>query len=269
MSIIIKCTACQKRMKAPDRLAGKRVKCKCGAAIAIPAATAVEPEEIADLALLAQGESIDGPNCPSCAAVLSLGAVVCVRCGYNLKTGKKMVTAADAAPATPPSTSATASNAVKRTKPTESNREPSSWASLAPIMIKWAFILGALGGLVVFGLYMKDAVSFDPTQQAKDDEAKLSPGMTVQQVVDALGRGPKKIECWQDPPASHGPDAKLIRRTPVYTDDFMNTADKELLKHEFAFIYSYSQRDQLVIEFGPDGKMYAASRVDPLAVLNL
>ena len=75
--------------------------------------------------------------------------------------------------------------------------------------------------------------------------------------------------CWQEPPAHHGPDADLIRRTPVYTDDFMNSADKELLKHGFTFIYSYSQRDQLVIEFAPDGKMSAAGRVDPLAALNL
>ncbi len=269
MSIIIKCTSCQKRMKAPERLAGKRVKCKCGAAIAIPAADPIELEGVADLSLLAEGESVDGPNCPSCAAVLSLGVVVCVRCGYNLKTGRKIATAAEAAPAAPPLTSAGAPTAGKRTKPAGSSRDPSAWAGLAPIVIKWVFILGALGGLIAFAVYLKDAVSFDPTQQAMDAEAKLSPGMTVQEVVDALGRGPKRIECWQDPPAHHGPDADLIRRTPVYTDDFMNSADKELLKHGFTFIYSYSQRDQLVIEFGPDGMMSGARRVDPMAALNL
>ena len=256
-------------MKAPERLAGKRVKCKCGAAIAIPAPVVAEPEALDDLSLLAEGESIDGPSCPSCRAVLSLGAVVCVRCGYNLKTGRKMATAADAAPAAPPPTSAEAPAARTITEPAGSSRDPSAGSNVAGILIKWVFILGALGGLVAFAVYIKDAVSFNPAQQAKDDEAKLSPGMTVQQVVDALGRGPKEIECWQDPPAHHGPGADLIRRTPVYTDDFMNTADKELLKNGFTFTYSYSQRDQLVIQFGPDGKMYAARRVDPLAILNL
>ena len=137
MSIIIKCTACQKRMKAPDRLAGKRVKCKCGAAIAIPAAAAMELEEMADLSLLAEGESIDGSNCPSCAAVLSPGAVVCVQCGYNLKTGRKMSTATDVAPAAPPLTSAGAPTAGKRIQPAGSSRDPSALSTLAPIVIKW------------------------------------------------------------------------------------------------------------------------------------
>lgn len=47
MSIIIHCNACDKRFKVPDRFAGKRAKCKCGAAIRIPALQ--QHAEIADL----------------------------------------------------------------------------------------------------------------------------------------------------------------------------------------------------------------------------
>src|SRR5690606_21099516 len=42
-----------------------------------------------------------GARCPSCSAPMQPGAVLCVNCGFNLKTGKKMGTAVGG-PAPPP-----------------------------------------------------------------------------------------------------------------------------------------------------------------------
>jgi len=110
MAIRATCGSCTSTFNARDELAGKRVKCpKCKEPMVIgqkkkraPAATTaparkkktvVDPME----ALLAEanvGTSTgqEGPICPDCAAFVSAGAVICVECGFNLETGKKLRT---------------------------------------------------------------------------------------------------------------------------------------------------------------------------------
>lgn len=114
MAIRATCGSCTSTFKAKDELAGKRVKCpKCKEPMVIgqkpkkrapaPAAAArpkaksqaIDPME----ALLAEANvgatSQDGPICPDCAAFVSPGAVICVECGFNLDTGKKLRTSKD------------------------------------------------------------------------------------------------------------------------------------------------------------------------------
>ena len=112
MAIKATCGSCSSTFNARDELAGKRVKCpKCGERMTIPAATAtpvaagrvvsksaaVDPME----ALLREakvGESIhSGPICPDCATPVVPGAIICVDCGFNMETGKRLRTAKETA----------------------------------------------------------------------------------------------------------------------------------------------------------------------------
>src|SRR5258707_14510464 len=62
---------------------GKQVKCpQCSRAIQVPGSA---PD-----AGLGEAYSL-APTCPKCKRELAKGAVLCVACGFNLKTGKKLV----------------------------------------------------------------------------------------------------------------------------------------------------------------------------------
>ncbi|WP_254507881.1 hypothetical protein [Anatilimnocola floriformis] len=91
--------ACGASFAAKDELAGRTVACpKCKQPLTIPrpqapAAPAV-PHENADLfdglGLKARDESQG--RCPSCSAPMAPNAVICVKCGFNTKLGKRMQT---------------------------------------------------------------------------------------------------------------------------------------------------------------------------------
>ena len=116
MAIEFSCPNCKKRYKIKDELAGRKAKCAgCKSVMQIPEPAPAIPEEPAleplldelgelgnelpsgagssaveddDLQLQAPTASV--AKCPSCAAPFSPGAVLCVVCGYNTKTGKKL-----------------------------------------------------------------------------------------------------------------------------------------------------------------------------------
>lgn len=110
MSIEFACPTCKKKYVVKDDAAGKQAKCgKCGSTIRVPE-PAPEPdiEDDFNLAPLPGedfGTDLPAPaspeepalapaaahnRCPSCDAPLSPEAVICVSCGFNLKTGKQM-----------------------------------------------------------------------------------------------------------------------------------------------------------------------------------
>lgn len=72
MPVVARCP-CGSNLKVKDALAGKKVKCpKCGEGVLVPAGD-------------------EGPSeCPSCQEPLAEDAVVCIACGYDLRTGKKV-----------------------------------------------------------------------------------------------------------------------------------------------------------------------------------
>jgi phage FluMu protein Com len=106
MALTARCGSCNKKFKANDKLAGKRVKCpQCGGTITIPVPQPAESP--ASMASLLDEEGIHPapapkPNptqqpktapaavgkCPSCSGRITAGAVLCVNCGLDLRTGK-------------------------------------------------------------------------------------------------------------------------------------------------------------------------------------
>jgi hypothetical protein len=95
------CGKCGKSYKWKPELAGKKVKCKCGNIMTAPATEPVAEQQDVDLDGLyelaaeekksakKQREEPVGFRCPSCNSDLAVGAVVCTRCGFNLKTGSR------------------------------------------------------------------------------------------------------------------------------------------------------------------------------------
>jgi hypothetical protein len=107
------CDACSKSYSWKPELAGRRVKCKCGHVLSVPKddPAAPPPPPLSDdfppdfdsLYALADGNPVEEPvtpppvrgtggACPSCHSPVDAGAVLCVNCGTNLKTGKKLKT---------------------------------------------------------------------------------------------------------------------------------------------------------------------------------
>jgi hypothetical protein len=111
MTIIFSCAGCGRRLQVGEVYRGKRSKCPECAAISIvpgdpepaPAAVPTAIQEavpgagVARVALSAAEDTIAvadvGPTCPGCRKVLPRGAVLCVSCGHDLRTGKQLETA--------------------------------------------------------------------------------------------------------------------------------------------------------------------------------
>jgi len=105
MPITAECGSCHKRFKAPDKLVGKKVKCpQCGGVIPIPApeppkgaapsAGSLLDEELAP----ARSAPKPARKCPSCGTPLADQAVLCVSCGFDLRTGAKLAAQLPPAP---------------------------------------------------------------------------------------------------------------------------------------------------------------------------
>src|SRR5688500_6186176 len=102
--------ACGKRQKAPASAVGKKAKCpKCGNVIRIEAPPPADEDGGLDLnalydiaereAQVAATQEASAPaqmRCPSSAAGIDAGAVLCVNCGYDMRSKKKLAPKADA-----------------------------------------------------------------------------------------------------------------------------------------------------------------------------
>jgi hypothetical protein len=97
MPIRVKCV-CQQQFDAPDNLAGKTVKCpKCASPIVIPSPAAAmaarapgPPSAVAALLDEVGVKQRSLTACPSCGAHHEPDAVLCVECGFNFRTGRRI-----------------------------------------------------------------------------------------------------------------------------------------------------------------------------------
>lgn len=86
MSLNVDC-ACGKAYRLNDDLAGKKFRCKeCNAVLSVPAA---ESSEGSTETTQEPGESETAP-CPNCASSIKKDARICVHCGFDLNTGKRL-----------------------------------------------------------------------------------------------------------------------------------------------------------------------------------
>ena len=96
MSIKVECPGCGTTLSVADKFAGKRGKCpKCKGAIDIPAAGSAPAQQPAPSPAGAPQPATteDGPKlCPKCDKACDAGAVICISCGYNFKTGGQLQT---------------------------------------------------------------------------------------------------------------------------------------------------------------------------------
>jgi ribosomal protein L40E len=103
---------CGQSFAAGDHLAGRTVQCpKCKSPLAIPAPHAASTPAAAPAPQsFAAGPSIfddagmrtftGKPLCPECQAEMQPGAILCVKCGYNVQLGRKMTSYAKGAAVT-------------------------------------------------------------------------------------------------------------------------------------------------------------------------
>jgi hypothetical protein len=111
------CTGCGKKYTAKPELLGKKVRCACGTVLSVPDAfqplpvveddglydfandpaplTKTKPTAVPVIAAPALPISIpglkdDNYQCPDCSKNMDPGSIICVHCGFNLKTGMKM-----------------------------------------------------------------------------------------------------------------------------------------------------------------------------------
>ena len=101
--LVVECS-CGKRLKAPASAVGRKAKCpKCGNIMVVeappppPAEGDLDFNAIYDIAekeaqLAAQQEasSPSSMRCPSCGGALAAGAVLCVGCGFDIRTKRKV-----------------------------------------------------------------------------------------------------------------------------------------------------------------------------------
>ena len=75
------CPHCRRTLNVKDELAGRKVRCPgCKNVLQVPAAAAAKPSASA------------GGKCQNCDQPFPPGAVLCVRCGYDTRTGKILKT---------------------------------------------------------------------------------------------------------------------------------------------------------------------------------
>jgi len=105
MPIELSCPACSQKYRLKDSLAGKKAKCaKCGERIHIPTPAPLGEEPHPDLSglfddtfpgteqTLLPESATDSSACPECGMTREQGAVVCITCGYNYRSGEKLTT---------------------------------------------------------------------------------------------------------------------------------------------------------------------------------
>jgi hypothetical protein len=106
MPIEFSCQACGQAYSVKDEFAGRTTKCrKCSQPVTVPVPAAPDLEPLGALGSFLDEEigptqpkqpvaPVSGPTmpCPSCAAPMPQTAALCVKCGYDVATGKTRVT---------------------------------------------------------------------------------------------------------------------------------------------------------------------------------
>ncbi len=255
MPVMLRCDQCGKRLRAPDRSVGRAVRCPCGARIAVPApaADSAPDDLLAGLEGLSDGAAVGRP-CPACAADVPTSAVICTNCGYNFRTASRLATNLEAGPS--PATVEPAAPASK-----SSRRRDLADAPRVPIKL---FVVVLLAIATVGGVFalIKSVRSYDPKAQGDALLKKVTPGMTLAQVVAILG--PPK-EAYRHS-TGKGLDEAYIVGQPVkaeYSPNFL-AAYKGRIDGGFFLLYRFSMAGDHKVFFDSTGTMESIEEVKSL-----
>ncbi len=145
---------CKKRLQVLDHLAGKRIKCPgCGHFHTVPL---LGPKPVpADHAYTVVDDAAKRPpsNCPGCGQGLPAGAVLCVGCGLDLRSGEKVKVQAADPSETDPDTNVTKQKPKKRPKVELGSRNeamailsgPARWLYVTATVFFWLCVLALAG----------------------------------------------------------------------------------------------------------------------------
>lgn len=82
--ISFNCPMCNQQLEAPAEYANQVIECPaCQKEITVPGSQPVKPPV---------QQKASGTKCPGCGATLEDGVVLCMKCGFHTKLGKKIAT---------------------------------------------------------------------------------------------------------------------------------------------------------------------------------
>ncbi|MBN1257279.1 MAG: HEAT repeat domain-containing protein [Planctomycetes bacterium] len=146
------CPGCGKRFKLQDDNDGKSGKCSaCGASFTIK-----KPEPPTEKML-----------CPKCQSTIEKGSIICIECGYNFRTGKKLV------------------EKVKEAKPTADETMEEITALPDKFTLQPNIIASAAVGIAVLLLTMYFGLRSDPSQSQSEEDVNPPGGIEI-----AVGEAP-------------------------------------------------------------------------------
>lgn len=207
------CSTCGKSYAWKPELAGKKARCKCGAVMHIPESVSAGDDDLGGLYDLAEddppprpraqpvgvaggatapaAETGGGQRCPSCGSGMQPGAVLCVTCGFNLKTGQKMNTAMGSAASIPPiprpparSAPAMAANVPPGIGPVKAKPAKYEYdnAGQKKMLLLGGVAILLVGGLVAAFLVLRDSA---PSEPLKGDDAAIIAQMKDERAIPA------------------------------------------------------------------------------------
>jgi hypothetical protein len=193
MSDKVKCPACGKGYRWNPELAGRKVKCKCGEVFRMAAPPgSVTPASNTPVSITdktgqvgdgydlhdtgvhapahgaaASSASSGGDHCPSCNQPVKAGAVICINCGFNLKSGQRVQTCvepavetddapASAAPVTSQAAAALSGGTSKIAKALDAREDDTTAPKWKDIYLPAALIVLGVGMAFVQAMYFSN-----------------------------------------------------------------------------------------------------------------
>jgi hypothetical protein len=120
-------------------------------------------------------------------------------------------------------------------------------------MVKVIVIVMLLAGAAVcIAYFVGGARSFDPTEQGRQAQAAIKPGMTWQQVVDAAGK-PVSFQTILEKTARGVTTYQRGATVKFDPASLPSEMANKVHAHGFVFIYNFSAQSRFSVEFDGDG----------------
>jgi hypothetical protein len=237
----IQCPTCQKEYRWKPELAGKRVQCKCGETITVPAEepqsektdlydlvdepAARAPQGVVDLQSAAVSSAValaddHRMTCPYCGETVDGGSTMCVFCGSSLEgvAAAKPKPAQAAMQAAPP----VATRPVAMRAPTVEEKQNKVKLIVAGIVLL-LLIVGAVIGLK----------KFSPKSAAQDQNLKPADAALLSKIEDENG---KEARDWLNASPSHMMGGWSKKQAMYHVDELYQMGAKKI----YAFGAGYS-----------------------------